>query len=76
MINPVTGLADWQERVVEEQQTVSRKIQKAHAFFNTENFHKLDKIDQKLLIEQVGHMVNYNHTLLKRIERFKFEGPR
>lgn len=74
MVDAITGLADWQQRVVEEQQTVSQKIQKAHAFFNTEKFHNLDKIDQKLLTEQVGHMVNYSHTLLKRIERFKFEG--
>lgn len=66
-------LAAWQMRVVEEQQALSKKIQALMAFFHTENFERLDKEDKKLLTDQAGHMTNYSHTLLRRIERFKPE---
>lgn len=67
-------LSEWQMRVVEEQQALAAKLQRLMAFFNTEEFAKLDKVDQKLLADQAGHMTNYSHTLLERIGRFKYEG--
>jgi hypothetical protein len=59
-----------QQRVVDEKQELDDKITKLMAFIGGDIFKSLERRDQELLSQQLGHMRSYSETLSLRIERF------
>lgn len=60
----------FQDRVYDERQQLSEKIEKLIAFIDGDSFTSLSKVDQVLLQQQLGLMISYDGTLRERIQRF------
>ncbi|EDZ1925222.1 hypothetical protein GQI08_004311 [Salmonella enterica] len=59
-----------QQRVIEEQDDLSRRIFKLECFTATEIFSRLPHVDRNMLIKQLGTMKAYELILRARIARF------
>lgn len=64
-------MQDYQERVIDEQASLLIKLESLKKFVYSNPFYKLSRIDQYLLVEQLGHMTAYSNTLDLRISLFK-----
>lgn len=66
-----TGLAPYQQRVVEEKAALDDKLAKLLAFFDTPTYQEALATEERLLlIAQHTHMRAYSDTLGTRIARF------
>jgi len=61
----------YQERVVEEAQSLNDKIGKLSEFTATSTFLEMAAEDSGLLVKQLDHMRAYHAVLEKRIARFE-----
>ncbi|HED5611271.1 TPA: hypothetical protein SCS53_004072 [Enterobacter kobei] len=59
-----------QQRVIEEQEDLSRRIFKLECFTATEIFSRLPQVDRNMLIKQLEAMKAYELILRARIARF------
>ena len=59
-----------QQRVIEEQEDLSRRIFKLECFTTTEIFSRLPQVDRIILITQLDTMKAYDLILRARIARF------
>lgn len=60
-----------QQRVVDEHEELDAKLEKLHVFIEDSSiFKSLDKMDQRLLVDQRAAMTVYRDILRRRIERF------
>ena len=60
-----------ERRVIEEQAELSARIAALGKFlYTTPVFQGLDEVDQRLLVTQHKHMLDYDHILIQRISRF------
>ncbi|HHW8767889.1 crAss001_48 related protein [Salmonella enterica] len=59
-----------QQRVIEEQDDLSRRIFKLECFTATEIFSRLPHVDRNILIKQLDTMKAYELILRARIARF------
>lgn len=65
-------MEDYQQRVVEEAQSLDDKIKKLREFMGTDTwFNELDREEKDLLARQRKHMEMYAYILQKRVARFK-----
>jgi len=63
---------DWKDRLYEEKQELSNKIQKLEDFLSeAKNVQSLANIDIYLLKAQLEHMHNYERVLSQRIHRIE-----
>jgi hypothetical protein len=60
----------FQQRVVEEQDDLRGKINRLRGFFHNPIFTKLPAEEQKRMIVQLQHMLNYHDVLAQRIAAF------
>lgn len=61
----------WRERLVEELEELSGRIDRLDSFIKSENFLKLGNTDRALLEIQRGAMENYRQVLLLRLANSK-----
>jgi len=66
----MTQLLPHQQRVIEEHAELSERCEKLKAFQDTEIFSKLPLDEANLLIDQLAHMLGYQHVLEQRIKGF------
>jgi thymidylate synthase ThyX len=59
---------EWKKRLSEEYVELSQRIKKLKRFLESEEFEKLDKFNQKLLVKQVNAMRDYKNILTTRID--------
>jgi hypothetical protein len=59
---------EWKKRLSEEYVELSQRIAKLKSFLESEEFEKLDELNQKLLAKQVNVMIDYKNILAKRIK--------
>ena len=64
-------LQDWQQRVIEEHGELRGRWLTLDAFFQSNQYKKLDKVNQDLLQRQWMHMRDYVSVLNDRIKLFK-----
>jgi len=60
----------YEQRVLDELQELSTKLNALHEFLCTNQFSQLDPIDRILLLRQYGHMDRYAKVLQDRADRF------
>lgn len=72
-MNEQTKLADWQQRVVDERNTLNERLHKLNEFIGGLPYAKLGEIDRELLLEQRTLMRSLSAVLTRRINRFKTE---
>ena len=61
----------YQERVIAEEKELRERVNKLNIFINSEDFPKLAKEDQLLLVKQLAYMEAYGSTLCTRISMFR-----
>lgn len=59
-----------EQRVIEEQQELSTKVQALATFIEGETYAKLDQSMRELMFQQLSVMRQYNEILLQRIQLF------
>lgn len=64
---------DYLAKVIEEQKELKAKLDRLTAFNDSDKVQKLTESHRKLLIEQEHCMLQYNATLLARIELMQQE---
>lgn len=64
-------MEDYQQRVIEEAESLSEKIKKLDEFTSTETFAALHSEDSNLLLHQKFLMLDYYGVLNERISRFE-----
>ena len=57
------------DRLLKERKDLTEKIDKLTTFLTTKKFEDLYAEDQRLLVDQHAHMLNYRGVLCKRISR-------
>lgn len=63
-------MKDWQKRVIEEKNELTKKIIKLGSFFGAEEYEKIDDNQKGLLLAQHYFMDEYSQILSKRIALF------
>ena len=61
---------EFQQRVIEERESLDDKIKKLIAFLASEGFNELQEEDAQLLKDQADAMMDYSNVLKRRIARF------
>lgn len=59
------------DRLLKERKELTEKIDKLTMFLTTQKFEALHGTDQRLLVEQHAHMLNYRGVLCERIDRLE-----
>ena len=57
------------QRLIEEKDQLADRVNKLHAFTDTDGFKKLDVTDQYVLHEQLNHMNIYLSILVRRLDK-------
>ena len=60
-------MEDFKKRLISEKDELNEKIVKLNQFINSENFNKIDKVQQSLLKTQLFVMRTYHSILEERI---------
>ncbi len=63
-------MEDYQERVIDEQEELSNRVERLSDFIGSTGYRDLEKQDRGLLGVQLIAMNEYNAVLLQRIARF------
>lgn len=68
-------MSNFKTRLLDEKQQLDEKREKLEAFQNSENFAKIDVVQQRLLNIQCMAMATYSQCLLERITALPIEEP-
>jgi hypothetical protein len=66
----MSALQPHQQRVVEERNTLDKRIASLHAFINSETFPTVDRAERNRLIRQEAIMIELSQVLAERIAAF------
>jgi len=66
-------MEDFKQRLLEETQELSTKLQKLNEFMASETFIKLSRVEKDLLYEQARVMNSYVQILGKRLEFYNIK---
>lgn len=61
-------MSDFKQRLKQEKEELQEKLHKLESFLGTEAFHKVEKIQQTLLLVQASAMETYLRCLHERLE--------
>lgn len=62
-------MEDWKERLIEEKNQLTDRINKLQQFVLTDKFDSLPYTDKELLMQQLEAMDNYAYILTQRVDR-------
>ena len=62
-------MEDWKERLIEEKDQLTDRINKLQRFVLTDKFDSLPYADKELLMQQLEAMDNYAYILTQRVDR-------
>jgi len=66
----MSNFAPYQQRVVEERDTLNKRIASLHAFINSETFQSVERAERNRLIRQEAIMMELSKVLGERIAAF------